>query len=238
MFARISRPLAAFAAFTAIALATAACSSEDKNGGGGGGGSTTTFLGIVSSDDASESGSVSVTVSTANPSAPAPTGVAIVSVAASGSFKIVGGATIALTGTYDDVTGALDVTGGGYTFTGTYDGNNRLEGTYTGPSTQGTFVTAQSDANTAAYCGTYAGDDQGVWDFVIDGNTLLGQAVSSATGGGLPLDGSISGNNITILFPGTQTVLATGTKSGSNVSGTWDDPNSTDAGTWTGTVCP
>jgi hypothetical protein len=229
--------MAALAALTAIALATAACGSEEK-GGGGGGGTTTTFLGILSSDDASESGSVQVTVSTASPSAPIPTGVALVSVAANGSFKIVGGSTVTLTGTYDDVSGALDVSGGGYTFTGVFDGSNRLEGTYAGPSTTGVFVTARSDANTAAYCGTYAGDDQGVWDFVIDGNTLLGQAVSSLTGGSAPLDGSVNGNTITILFPGTQNVLATGTKSGNTVSGNWDDPNSTDAGTWSGTVCP
>jgi hypothetical protein len=239
MFARISRPQAAFAALAAIALAAAACSSEEKGGGGGGGGggNTSSFLGILSSDDASESGSLQLTVSTGSPIVATPTGVALASVAASGSVKILGGATVSLSGTYDDASNALDVSGSGYSFTGAYDGNNRLEGTYTGPSTQGVFVTARSDASTAAFCGSYAGDDQGLWNFVIDGNTLLGQAVSSASGTSAPLDGSISGNNITILVPGTQQVLATGTRNGSNVSGTWADPNSSDQGTWSGAVC-
>ena len=53
-----------------------------------------------------------------------------------------------------------------------------------------------------------------------------------------PLDGSINGNATTILFPGTQQTLATGTRNGSSVSGTWADPNSTDQGTWSGTLCP
>ncbi|HTS88386.1 MAG TPA: hypothetical protein VMG41_07850 [Gemmatimonadales bacterium] len=222
----------------AAILTTAACGdSTPKGGGGGGGGNTATFLGILSSDDATESGSVQLTVSTGSLDIPAPTAVAFSAVTASGSVKLVGGGTVSVTGSYDQDANSISVSGSGYSFTGAYDGNNRLEGTYTGPSTQGTFVTALADANTAAFCGTYTGDDQGVWNFVIDGAAVLGQAVSSATGSSAPLDGSISGNNISILFPGTQQVLATGTRSGSTVSGTWADPNSTDHGTWAGQAC-
>jgi hypothetical protein len=50
----------------------------------------------------------------------------------------------------------------------------------------------------------------------------------------IPLDGTISGATITIYVPGTQTTLATGTKSGNNVSGTY---GGTSPGTWTGAAC-
>ena len=238
MFPIGRRSLSFLGAIGALMIATA-CSDDNSSGGGGGGGATTsTFVGILSSDDATESGSLEVTVATASPTSPVPTGDAMISVGATGTVSIVGGSATALTGTYDDATGALAVNGGGYSFTGNYDGSNRLEGTYTGPGTTGIFVTAQDDGTTAAYCGSYAGDDQGVWNFVIDGSALLGQAVSSLSGTGTPLDGSINGNAITVLFPGTQQTLATGTRNGSSVSGTWADPNSTDQGTWSGTLCP
>ncbi len=214
-----------------------ACGSDGGGSNNGGGGTSTSFVGILSSDDGSESGSLLVTVSTATPTPPAPTAVAFASVGASGTLTLVGGGQVSLSGTYDDATGDLTLTGGGYSFTGAYDGSNRLEGTYTGPSTAGTFVSAQDDGTTEAFCGSYAGDDQGLWNFVIDGTTLLGEAVSVNSGGTLPLDGTISSNAISIVYPGTQTVLATGTRNGATVSGTWDDPNSTDQGTWTGGVC-
>lgn len=221
-------------------LVVAACSDSGGSSGGGGGAAdtTSTFVGILSSDDASESGAISVTISTANPAPPVPTGVAFAVVTAAGSMSVVGGGSISLSGTYDDASKLLSLSGGGYSFAGAYDGTNRLEGTYTGPSTQGTFVSAQSNGSATAYCGSYGGDDQGLWNFVIDGSKVLGQAVSSLSGTNLPLDGSISGGTITIKFPGTQQTLASGSKSGTSVSGNWADPNSSDHGTWSGTVCP
>ncbi|MGE0352548.1 MAG: hypothetical protein AB7I33_04615 [Gemmatimonadales bacterium] len=237
MFPLTRRHLTLLTALAGLGLA-AACGSDGNSDGGGNNGSSSVFLGILSSDDASESGSVQLTVATASPSAPVPTSISFSAVGVNGSVKIVGGATVTLSGNYDDATNTLTATGSGYSFTGVYDGSNRLEGTYSGPGTQGTFVTAKSDGSTTtAYCGTFAGDDQGIWNFVVDGSAILGQAVSSLSGSSAPLDGSISGSTISIFFPGTQQVLATGTRSGNSVSGTWDDPNSTDTGTWSGTVC-
>jgi hypothetical protein len=233
----LSTPRAILAGLAILLVSACGSDGGGSNGGGGGGATTTEFVGILSSDDGLESGSLAVTVSTATPAPPAPTSVALAIVTASGTLTLVGGTPVALTGSYDDATGALTITGGGYSFTGVYDGSNRLEGTYTGPTTAGTFVSAQSDGTTEAFCGSYAGDDQGLWNFVIDGNDILGEAVSVNSGTSAPLDGSINGNAISILFPGTQQVLATGTRSGSTVSGTWDDPNSTDQGTWTGAAC-
>lgn len=231
------RPISLTAAFAALAFAASACSDDSSdNGGGGGGGTTSDFVGVVTSDDGLENGSLSVTVATANPSSPSLTGVALASVNATGTLSLVGGAPVSLTGTYDDATGALDVSGGGYSFTGGFDGTNRLEGTYTGPTTTGVFITALGASGTA-FCGTFDGDDQGLWSFVVDGGTLLGQAVSTLGNGGIPLDGIVTGNAVTIYFPGTVMTLATGTINGADASGTWDDPNSSDAGTWTSGNC-
>lgn len=218
-----------------------ACSDDGGSGNGGGGGSAdtiSTFVGILSSDDAAESGAISIVISTPNPAPPTPTGISYAIVGAQGTLTLLGGASVDLTGSYDDGAKSVNLTGGGYSFAGGYDGSNRLEGTYTGPASQGTFVSAKSDGSVTAYCGSYSGDDQGLWNFVIDGQKVLGQAVSSLSGTNLPLDGSISGGTISIKFPGSQQVLATGSRNGTSVSGAWSDPNSSDQGTWTGSVCP
>ncbi len=239
MFPRLPSPRPFLLPALCSLLVLAACSDSGGSGGGGGSADTTsTFVGILSSDDASESGAISVTISTASPAPPVPTGVAFAVVTAAGSVSVVGGGTVALSGTYDDGSKLLSLTGGGYSFDGAFDGSNRLEGTYTGPSTAGTFVSARSNGSATAYCGSYTGDDQGLWNFVIDGSKVLGQAVSSLSGTNLPLDGTISGGTITIKFPGTQQNLASGSKNGTSVAGTWADPNSSDHGTWSGAVCP
>ena len=219
------------------ALGLAACGDDD---GGTGPGNTSSFVGIFSSDDASESGSLSITVETASPMVGGVRVMAFVPVDVTGTLSLTGGGTVALTGTYDPDTGDLDVSGGGYTFTGTFDGTSRLEGTYTGPTTSGTFILSLDDNTSAtAYCGTYEADDlsdDGTFSFVIDGTVLLGEAVSSVDGTNIPLDGTVSGTTITIFIPGTQLELATGTLNGSDVSGTFDDQQGT-TGTWQGSEC-
>jgi len=222
------------------AVGLAACGGGDGNGGGGPGGSTSTFSGIVSPDDGSPSGSIFLIVQTGNPAPPSPTGPAVRDpVNVTGTLKL-GGGTISLTGTYDPDQDIIGATGGGYDFGGGFDGNNRLEGFWTGPNNStGTFVTTNG-SNAVVYCGTYAADDQsdsGAFSFVVTGNQLLGEAVSDQGGGTIPLDGTVNGNNLTIQTPGGGSALATGTISGNNVSGTYDDGQGS-TGTWTGSVCP
>ncbi|MBL8979472.1 MAG: hypothetical protein JNM53_13730, partial [Gemmatimonadetes bacterium] len=118
----------------AIALALlAACSDSGGSSNGGPGADTvSSFLGIISSDDAAESGAISITISTPNPAPPVPTSFSYAVVPAEGSVTVLGGSSVDLTGTYDDGTKAVTLTGGGYSFAGVFDGSNRLEGTYTG----------------------------------------------------------------------------------------------------------
>lgn len=232
--------LGARALLMAGAVGLAACGGGDGNGGGGPGGSTTTFSGIVSPDDGSPSGSIFLVVQTANPAPPAPTGPSVRDpVNVSGTLKF-GASTTSLTGTYDPDQDVIAATGGGYDFAGGFDGNNRLEGFWAGPGgSTGTFVTTNG-SNAVVYCGTYAADDQsdsGAFSFVVTGNQLLGEAVSDQGGGTIPLDGSVSGNNITIQTPGGGSALATGTISGTSVSGIYDDGQGS-TGTWSGGVCP
>jgi hypothetical protein len=224
-----------------VIVAGGACSDGSSNGGGGGGPTTTTWAGLVQGSDGIESGGISITVQTASPRIVGPgTGIVLAAgdVAASGTYKRTAptAASVPLTGTYNSGTKALDVSGSGYAFTGVFDGSSRLEGTFTGPTTNGTFVSEKNTGSAKVYCGTYTGTtDNGTWSIVVQGTEVHGQAVSSVDGTRISLDGVVSGTTITIYFAGTTTTLASGTISGNSASGTWDNQD-TDSGTWTGST--
>ncbi len=223
---------------TTTILVGAACGSS--GGGGGGGSQTSSFVGIVASDDGLLSGSITITVATSTLAPPAVTEPNVRDpVNATGTLSL-GGVQTPLTGAYDPDLDALALTGGGYDFGGGFDGVDRLEGFWTGPGgTSGTFVTS-GNSGAVAYCGTYDADDQsdsGTFSIVVAGNTISGEAVSSFDASHIPLDGVLSGTTISIYFPGTTTPLATGTRSGNNVSGTYDDQQGS-TGTWSGSLCP
>jgi hypothetical protein len=228
---------------TLATLTLLAACSDSSSGGGGNNGGSTDFNGILSSTDGSESGSLLLTVATASPSAPSPVGPSLVSpVDVTGSLKFAGSAAVPLTGTYDPGTSHLTATGGGYDLDGGFDGSDRLEGTYTGPSTDGTFVTTKS-TSAVAYCGAFQADDlsnDGSFSFTISGTTVRGQAVSTSDPTPIPLDGTYdtSTHAITILVPGSQLVLATGTlNTGTGaVTGNYDT-HAGETGTWQGAVC-
>jgi hypothetical protein len=220
----------------AFVLIGAACS--DSGGGGGGTPQITTFVGVASSGDGTTSGSISITVQTTTLAPPTATGPSVRAPANATGTLVMGGST-SLTGSYDPDTDILALSGGGYTFGGGFDGVDRLEGLWSGPgNTSGTFVTSLS-TNAVAFCGTYDADDQsdsGTFSFVIAGTVVRGEAYSSVDQTPIALDGVVNGNAITIYFPGTTTPLATGTRSGNNVSGTYDDGQG-GTGTWSGAVC-
>jgi hypothetical protein len=221
----------------ALAMASA-CSDSSGGGGGGGGGSTSQFLGIMSTDDGLQSGEISITLQTGSPDVEAPTAVkAFASVSASGTHKL-GGTAVNMTGTYDDQTKGLTLTGGGYTVAGFFDGVDRLTGGFSGPGNSGIFVTTEKGNATVAYCGTFTGGDDGTFSFVVNNqNKVVGTAYTTSGSAPIPLDGTKSGSSITIYAPGSTTVvLASGTISGNSASGTWDDHQG-NTGTWTGSVC-
>lgn len=207
----------------ALLFGFAGCSDDDKVTNNNNGGTTVLlFVGTVNGDNGGLSGSIELSIN---------------GTTVTGTFVIVApsSATHALTGTYNTSTKEVTASGGGYTFDGVYDGSNHLEGTMSG-SGSGIFVAAKDENNSAvAFCGTFAGTDDGVWNFTIDGTSVTGSyTTSSGTVGAL--EGTISGNTITLMAAGTSTQLATGTRSGDNASGTWDAGGG-NSGTWTGAKC-
>src|SRR6266704_5088459 len=87
---------------------------------------TTTLVGVMA--DSVENGVLTMTVATGSlVTAPSSWGVktlyAATVVDVTGTLAIQGGATVALTGTYNSGTHVIEAAGGGYTFTGTVAGN-------------------------------------------------------------------------------------------------------------------
>jgi hypothetical protein len=210
-------------AIMAVVLVTlAGCSSNKKNPvSPNGGGNNLIFIGTVNGATGNFSGWVSLLVNDTT---------------VTGTFKLVtpDTATYALTGHYDTTTKALIATGGGFTFTGVYNGVNSLQGAVTGTEV-GTFVIVKDDNNTAvAFNGTFSGDNSGIWNFTINGAIIAGSFTTTSGSVGA-LDGTISGNAISIANPGGGTTpLAIGTRNNNNVSGTWNDGQG-HSGSWIGT---
>lgn len=223
---------------TAISVLTLLAACGDS--GNGGAGSLTNFSGIFSGADGTTSGSITFAIAAAASSAATPTAPALVQVTVTGTLTPSGAAAVALTGTFETTTGALTLTGGGYTITGVFDGVDQLEGTYTGPAgATGGFVTTETTTATPAttYCGTYTQDDlsdAGTFSVVIHGTTVVGRWASTVDGSVGALAGTISGNAITIAVfntSGGQDNTAVGTRSGTTISGT------ATGATWQGSVC-
>jgi hypothetical protein len=163
-------------------------------------------------------------------------------VTVTGSLKLTGSAAIPLTGTYNTSTHALSLSGGGYTFTGTF-ANGHMDGTFTSPTDSGTFSVQPSTAATIHnYCGTYTGStDHGNFNVAVNvtDGTLSGawaSSVDASTGG---LSGTNSGGSFTInvLNAGTPNgTVVNGTVTETSVSGTYSGAGS-DSGTISGSVC-
>ena len=79
---------------------------------------TSTLVGTMAG--AAVGGPVHLTLPTSNPAPQSGPASAHAAVTATGTFTPNGAGAIALTGTYDLATKALSISGGGYTFTGTY----------------------------------------------------------------------------------------------------------------------
>jgi hypothetical protein len=230
------RSLTALTGF--IALGLGACSSDDNGGGGGG---TSSFVGtVVGGTNHDESGSLTFDIAGTALSPPASlTTMSSVTLTATGTLTLVSPAagTHALTGTYDPATDLLALSGGGYTFNGLFNGSSQLSGNYTGNNGAGFFVAALSTGSAQAFCGTFTGDDDGTWNFVVNGTVLSGRALNSSGDLLVTLDGTVTSGDVSIVNPVLPTgpPLATGTVTGTSATGTWD--TGTQSGTWTGNGC-
>lgn len=131
----------------------------------------------------------------------------------------------ALTGTYTVATKGITFTAASpsITFTGTYNGGE-IHGSFSGAES-GEFVLI--DGSAVVFCGTFDGDANGTWNFVVEGNGLDG-VYDDGTGPD-DLSGTVNGNSFSITFSGG---TASGTRNGSSASGTWVAAGNN--GTWTG----
>jgi hypothetical protein len=213
------------------------------SGSGGASGSTSTFEATVAGARR-QSGKLSVTIDARVGSSVAfvPSVVAADAVTASGTLTLVrGGGTASLAGTYSPSGRTLELSGGGFTFTGTV-GADGLNGTYTGAGGGGgTFTGADASAGAArVFCGSYSGTRfgtgssdgpmGGVFNMVISSNGSITGIALDDLGVASHIAGTLSGDSISITAGGA---VIHGTLSGDTASGTFSDKNST--GTWQGT---
>jgi hypothetical protein len=216
-----------------ILIAGCSSSSDSSSGGTGSSGSSGTAAGTTAYKGTfagkGEGGSIDVSV--ANASGTASKSLDILAILqVTGTLKITGGATSTITGTYDDATKTLTITGGGYTFTGKLSATG-ITGSYSGPNGAGTFGVL-SGADSKAYCGTYTGETAekgGVWTFTVSGTVVVG-SFSGNSGGGGNLNGTATADGkVNMTYEGG---TATGTISGDTASGTASSGSS-----WTGKTC-
>ena len=161
--------------------------------------------------------------------------------------------TIPLTGSYSEESDTLNLTGGGYTMVGEYDGtSSSITGAYTSPNGPGFFSCAVGGFNTIqVYCGafesTMSPGSTGRWNVVISGTQLHG--VGAEVGGGaFAFSGTATGTGTTrtiavnheivegvTLTADGQLDTNTGAMNGTYAIDDLGVPN--DAGTWTGGTC-
>jgi hypothetical protein len=129
-------------------------------------------------------------------------------VQATGTLHLVGGSTIALTGTFDSSTKALNLSGSGFTFTGLLIGAV-ISGSYTGPSgATGGFASQSTAAGTVTtYCGTFVGDGGviGVFNLQVSATGAVSGIASETIQGTTQvqfISGQVSGTTVTLSTGG------------------------------------
>lgn len=148
-------------------------------------------------------------------------------VAASGSVHVVGGGTIALSGTFDSSTRALSLAGGGFAFTGSLVGAV-VSGTYTGPSgvTGGFSSLSTASGTVTAYCGNVFSSGPGQANVVTGVFNLAASGATGAVSGAFHvapnsgfITGQVSGTAFTITY-GDRTTGEQGAGTGTIQDGT------------------
>jgi hypothetical protein len=147
----------------------------------------------------------------------------------SGTVRVAGGGTTALTGTHDSSTNAVNLSGGGFTLAGRID-REVLAGRYSSPNNSvGAFSSLNANnATVTTFCGTYeeAAGESGIYNVQVSTNgTASGDGVSTTTlHGGFLLTGQLTGTTLNMTQVDIDTGHAIGTHSmtvqGGTVSGT------------------
>lgn len=231
----MKQTLVLFSIALLFVLAIAGC-KEDTPAGPGPSPGITVFVGTLA--NSAETGSMRLTFSSAIAKySPFYIASPETVISVSGTVTI-NGTVITLTGTYDTETTGLQVSGGGYTFSGTLS-DGHITGTYTGPNGPGGFSAAPSstDGSVKVYCGTSHEtspdtSNHGRFNLVISGTE-----VSGITDDGLELGGSVSGSTVSVTIFGT--AIGSGTISGTSIiNGTYSFTNEvTYTGTWEAELC-
>ena len=211
-----------------------------------GGGASTTFVGTFAGSEG-QNGTLEITIQASLAASVEGSGAPTVvinfgplvlrAVAAtrsvSATLRFVGGGSVALAGTYDDATGVVVLSGGGYTFEGMLSADFRsLSGTFTGPSSGGfSALNAEGDPVTT-YCGTFDGDALGLWMMQISSSGFASVVARNELNGNNAVgEGQLTGTTLTLQ--GTSSGWsATGTVVDGAASGQWVDGG--DSGTWAG----
>ena len=154
---------------------------------------------------------------------------------ATGTLRRTSGGNVTLDGSYAS-SGALSVSGGGYSLSGT-TGGGAITGGYTGPKGSGSFAVLPDASGAASvFCGTYMGDTDGAWNLVQgSGGEMSGAMASTAGDFDSVLTGSRSKDSVSLTFEGG---TATGTCTTKTCTGTWSA--GANLGTWSATTgeCP
>jgi hypothetical protein len=128
---------------------------------------------------------------------------------------------------------------GGYSASFQLDGTS-FDGTFDGPSNgAGQVAGTLSDLGTGqVLCGTYDGDDAGVWNFVVSDAGSIRGAFSGWVAG--TLSGSVSGGQVAMQWSAGEDLAggAQGTLQGNRAMGGWSGSDL--GGTWASdeSVCP
>lgn len=157
-----------------------------------------------------------------------------------GVLRIVGGASITLSGTYNTANDSMYVSGGGYTFAGRFGGGT-ISGTCGGANGAGIFTVAVSTtANPVkVYTGSFSvsNGDHGPFNLLITGTTISGVAYVINQSGSIQFAGTVQGSNLTIVDPARNNlVVATGVANGNAVSGSTINTSGQANGSWSGTL--
>ena len=181
--------------------------------------SSTTFQGTIAGRNG-QTGTVNVSVqATVSITSLRPSAVQ----QATGTVRPAGKSTVSLSGTFDDASGAVALSGGGYTFSGTVGSGGVLAGTYTGPeSASGGFSTLNSTTTpVTVYCGiAEESDGPIVFTLQISANGAVSGTVFEESSCGLT--GQITGTSLSITDCYGRHVTATtqgGAVSGKTPSG-------------------